>query len=370
MSLEHLALGRTDNFPLKHEGNVHNGKVRSVYWLPSEDSKRLIHEREYTIPSSADLGVMIISDRISAFDCNWQGTYGLQGVPGKGAALNAISQYWFQQFQQQEIGNHHIVEVPHPLVWIVRKAEPIKVEGVARQYITGSLWRAYEQGTEQCAELFPGVTLPQGLQKNQCLVSLLLTPTTKGVLEGIPGVPAEEDTNVTREQLLTHYQAFGFKKPEDVGLYERLVTKGFDHISQKINDADQIFVDTKFEFGYVSNGEGHEQMIYIDEVGTPDSSRMWSLLAYQSAGDIVEHSKEGFRQFLLQTLDEKVLLDKKQMKKREALAREYRVPVDAMMEVSRTYTDLAERITGKPLPQIAHPREEILDALNTYGLIQ
>ena len=122
MGLENLALFNTDNFPIRHQGNVHNGKVRSVYWLNEEDSKRLIEERgfKYKVDINTPLGVMIISDRISAFDVIWHGQNGLKGIPGKGASLNAISKYWFDKFDSENLAQNHILEVPHPLVWIVK----------------------------------------------------------------------------------------------------------------------------------------------------------------------------------------------------------------------------------------------------------
>ena len=87
-----------DDLPLKVEGNVHSGKVRSVYWLTREDSKRLIEEKNYQVPADTKLAVMVISDRISAFDCIWKGEGGLDGIPGKGASLNSVSAHWLIGF--------------------------------------------------------------------------------------------------------------------------------------------------------------------------------------------------------------------------------------------------------------------------------
>jgi len=88
---------------------------------------------------------MVISDRLSAFECMWRAEGGLDGVPGKGAALNAISGHWFQRFGEAGLARSHILETPHPLVWVVQRAKPIMIEAIARQYITGSMWRAYER---------------------------------------------------------------------------------------------------------------------------------------------------------------------------------------------------------------------------------
>ena len=86
MSLSHLTIARTDDLPIKHQGSVHNGKVRSVYWVTPEDSRRIIQTRGYAVPPDALLGVMVISDRISAYEIIWQGEDGLMGIPGKGAS--------------------------------------------------------------------------------------------------------------------------------------------------------------------------------------------------------------------------------------------------------------------------------------------
>ncbi len=366
MGLENLALFNTDNFPIRHQGNVHNGKVRSVYWLNEEDSKRLIEERgfKYKVDINTPLGVMIISDRISAFDVIWHGQNGLKGIPGKGASLNAISKYWFDKFDSENLAQNHILEVPHPLVWIVQKAEPVLVEAIARQYITGSMLRDYKAGIRN----FCGIKLPDGLKDNQRLPELLITPTTKGDLGHIEGMPKGDDANLTREQIIEYKDSLGFKESHHVNMYEILLKKGFNSISRKLESLGQIFVDTKFEFGYAKNPmTGNMEMIYIDEIGTPDSSRMWDNDTYNK-GSIIENSKEGFRQFLLNNTNRDVLLDKKRMDERRTLAKEYDVPIEQMMKASEVYTRMAESITGKPLQITQDARTEILDALNSYNI--
>ena len=118
MSLSHLAIAKTDDLPIRHEGNVHSGKVRSVYWLTADDSARLCEERGYSVAPGARLAVMVISDRISAYEIIWQGEDGLSGVPSKGAALNAAALHWFDKFEQAGLAGSHVLESPHPLVWI------------------------------------------------------------------------------------------------------------------------------------------------------------------------------------------------------------------------------------------------------------
>lgn len=366
MSLADTVLAVNNDLPIRTLKPVHSGKVRSVYWLTAQDSARLIRERGYPVPADAPLAIMVISDRISAFDCIWHGEDGMNGVPGKGAALNAISNHWFKLFREQGLADSHILDIPHPLVWIVQKARPIKIEAICRQYITGSMWRAYAKGERE----FCGITLPECLEKDQKLSELLITPSTKGILKGLAGVPEADDVNISRADIETHYRAFNFSRKEDIDHYETLLKQGFNVISAELAKLDQIFVDTKFEFGYVEDAQGREQLIYMDEVGTPDSSRIWEGHAYRQ-GEIVEQSKEAFRQLLLNHFpDPDILLNKDRMAERAALARDNALPRDVLLEVSKTYIGLAEKVTGKPLPISDSPKAEIIDLLrDQYGLI-
>ena len=359
-------LAKNDDLPIRTDQPVHSGKVRSVYWLTAEDSQRLIRARDYDVPETAELAVMVISDRLSAFECMWHAEGGLDGVPGKGAALNAISGHWFELFNQRGLARSHILETPHPLVWIVQRARPILIEAIARHFITGSMWRAYEQGERH----FCGIDLPDGLSRDQRLSQLLITPSTKGVMEGIPGVPAIDDVNVSQETLRAYWQAFKFSQPSDVDQYAALLTAGFNEISDALKIHQQIFVDTKFEFGYAKNRDGIDELIYMDEVGTPDSSRIWDEAAYKS-GRVVENSKEGFRQALLDFApDPDVLINKNRMDERYRFAEETILPAQMMLDVSRTYIDLAERLTGTRLIVSDDPRDDIISVLDsTFELI-
>ncbi len=366
MSLADQVLAVNDDLPIRTNQPVHSGKVRSVYWLTEEDSRRLIKEKGYNVAEDAPLAIMVISDRISAFDCIWHAEGGIAGVPGKGAALNAISNHWFKLFKENGLADSHILDIPHPFVWIVQKAKPIKIEAICRQYITGSMWRAYEKGERE----FCGIQLPEGLEKDKALPELLMTPSTKGILKGIPGVPEADDVNITRKNIEDNFAAFNFSKAEDISLYEKLLTEGFGVISNALKEIGQIFVDTKFEFGYVTDAAGVEKLIYMDEVGTPDSSRIWDEEQYNS-GKIVENSKEGFRQFLLNYFpDPDILLNKERMPEREALARDNALPLDALMDISRTYLGIAEKIVGHPINLSQNPKQEIIKVLDEqYGLI-
>ncbi|OEF07652.1 phosphoribosylaminoimidazolesuccinocarboxamide synthase [Vibrio genomosp. F10] len=366
MSLADQVLAVNDDLPIRTNKPVHSGKVRSVYWLTDEDSQRLIQEKGYDVAPDAPLAIMVISDRISAFDCIWHAEGGLKGVPGKGAALNAISNHWFDLFKKNNLADSHILDIPHPFVWIVQKAKPVMIEAICRNYITGSMWRAYEKGERE----FCGIELPEGLEKDKVLPELLITPSTKGILKGIPGVPEADDVNISRKNIEDNFAAFNFSTSDDIARYESLLKDGFSVISKALADVDQTFVDTKFEFGYVTDSAGNEKLIYMDEVGTPDSSRIWDTKEYQ-AGNIVENSKEGFRQFLLGHFPyPDILLNKERMPEREALARDNALPNEALMDISRTYISIAEKITGKPVHLSQNPKQEIIDVLRSdYGLI-
>ncbi|MEP1552223.1 MAG: phosphoribosylaminoimidazolesuccinocarboxamide synthase [Paraglaciecola sp.] len=366
MSIADSILSVNDDLPIRTHLPVHSGKVRSVYWLTEQDSRRLIEEHNYSVPHDTPLAIMVISDRISAFDCIWHGEQGMQGVPGKGAALNAISNHWFRLFKEQGLADSHILDIPHPFVWIVQKAKPVMIEAICRQYITGSMWRAYEKGERD----FCGIKLEEGLTQDSKLSKLLMTPSTKGVLKGIDGVPEADDVNITRQNIQDNYAAFNFVQEQDITLYEKLLTEGFNVISDALESIGQIFVDTKFEFGYVKDLEGHDKLIYMDEVGTPDSSRIWDADKYQQ-GKVEENSKEGFRQLLLNHFpDPDILLNKNRMPEREALACDNALPVEVLMQVSKTYMGIAEKITGETLALSSDPRAEIIKILKEqYQLI-
>ena len=366
MSLADKVLAVNNDLPIRTDKPVHSGKVRSVYWLTDADSKRLIIEKGYDVASDAPLAIMVISDRISAFDCIWHGEGGMNGVPGKGAALNAISNHWFKLFKDNGLADSHILDIPHPFVWIVQKARPVMIEAICRQYITGSMWRSYEKGERE----FCGIKIAENLQKDQKLPELLITPSTKGILTGIPGVAAVDDVNITRQNIEDNFAAFNFSQLDDISYYEKLLKEGFAVISNELAKVDQIFVDTKFEFGYVNDKSGNEKLIYMDEVGTPDSSRIWDGAAFKK-GEVIENSKEDFRQLLLNHFpDPDILLNKDRMPERAALARDNALPTSVLMKISETYTGIAEKIIGKKIKLSDNPKAEIIEILrNEYNLI-
>ena len=228
------------------------------------------------------------------------------------------------------------------------------------------MWRDYAKGIRN----FCGIELPEGLKANQKLDNVLITPSTKGIIEGVADIPPVDDVNITRANITNNLDVFNFKSADDVTKYEKLLVEGFKLISDELAKLDQIFVDTKFEFGYVEDLNGAQQLIYIDEVGTPDSSRIWDEAAYKD-GKIVENSKEGFRQLLINNVPESdVLLNKDRMSEREQLAKDYILPESVMLEVSNTYVGIASKIVGRDIVIPEDPRQEVITILdNDYGLI-
>ena len=102
-------LAVNDDLPIRTDQPIHSGKVRAVYWLTKADSARLIAEKGYDVAPGSELAVMVISDRISAYEIIWKGAGGMTGCPGKGAALNAISNHWFRLFKQHGLASSHIL---------------------------------------------------------------------------------------------------------------------------------------------------------------------------------------------------------------------------------------------------------------------
>ena len=122
---------------------------------------------------------------------------------------------------------------------------------------------------------------------------------------------------------------------------------------------------------YVTDKSGTDKLIFMDEIGTPDSSRIWDGPSYRD-GKVIEKSKEAFRQELLSHFpDSDILLNKERMDERSALAKDNDLPAEMLQRVSQTYTGIAEKITGKPIHLSDNPKAEIIDILNSkFGLIR
>lgn len=248
-------------------GTLRRGKVRDIYDL-------------------GDYLLLVVTDRISAFDVILP-----NGIPGKGKVLTQISIYWFNQMG--DIIKNHIVatkvrDFPEKLhkytdilegrSMLVKKAKPVPVECVIRGYLSGSGWKEYGEKRTVC-----GIKLPEGLLESSKLNEPLFTPSTKAEeghdinisFEEVKGIVGEDMAERLREISIKIYLKAG-------GMAEK---KGI------------IIADTKFEFG-IYNGE----LILIDELLTPDSSRFWSVKDYTPGKSQDSYDKQIVRDYLL-TLD-------------------------------------------------------------------
>ena len=268
---------------------LHRGKVRDSYQVDAQ--KRLI----------------IVTDRLSAFDSVLE-----TAVPHKGAVLNGLADFWFEK--TRAIIPNHVIELLDANAMLVHEAQPIKVEVIVRQYLTGSMWRGYQAGQRT----FSGVTVPDGIGKHQSFGAPILTPTTK----------EESDREITPDNLVSE----GWVSRE---LYEQMAAKAlqlFKVGSDLLAEQGIILVDTKYEFGLL-NGE----LILIDEIHTPDSSRFWAAEDYARNPEGVEQmDKEYVRQWLI--------ANKQDGQYPRALSPE------VTQEASRRYLDIYQRITGWALP--------------------
>ena len=225
--------------------------------------------------------LFVTTDRLSAFDkiiCS---------VPGKGQVLNQLAAWWFEH--TRDLVANHLLEVPDPNCTIGRTAHPLPVEVVVRGYITGvtstSLWRQYADG----ARTIYGIEFPDGLQKNTALPHHVVTPTTKAQA-GAHDEPISSADVVARGLV-------------DAALWQQVTTAAlalFARGQQVAAAAGLILADTKYEFGLAADtGE----LLLIDEVHTPDSSRYWVAASYDerlAAGDEPESlDKEVVRRALL-----------------------------------------------------------------------
>lgn len=217
------------------------GKVRDWYTLP--DQKRLI----------------VTTDRLSAFDRN------LAVVPFKGQVLNQLAAWWFEQ--TSDVVPNHLLNIPDPNCAIVKEVEPLPIEVIVRGYITGvtstALWYRYSLGER---EIY-GYQFPDGLRKNQRLPEPIITPTTKG---GITG----HDERLTCAEVVEQ----GYLNEKDWAVVQSAALEIFARGQEVAAKSGLILVDTKYEFGRTSEGE----ILLIDEVHTPDSSRFWKADSYET----------------------------------------------------------------------------------------
>ncbi len=229
-----------DSTDFSRLGTLHRGKVRDSY---VKDGTRVI----------------VVTDRLSAFDVV------LGTIPYKGQVLNQAAAYWFEA--TSHIAPNHVIDVPDANVMVVRECTPLKAEFVVRSYLTGStstsIWRAYERGDRT----FCGHDLPDGMKRHQRLPKAILTPSTKAD-EG------DHDISVSRQQLIDmgHISAEHFDRAGEIAM--NLFAFGQERAAER----GLILVDTKYEMGLTPEGD----IVVIDEIHTPDSSRYWYADDYEA----------------------------------------------------------------------------------------
>jgi phosphoribosylaminoimidazole-succinocarboxamide synthase len=262
LSEERLArelMGTLDRTDLAHLGVRHEGKVRDSY-------------------VDGDVRTIVTTDRLSAFD-RLLGT-----IPFKGQVLNAVANYWFDE--TADIVANHLLDVPDPNVVRVRECAALPLEFVVRGYITGvtetSLWVNYQAGARNIA----GNPVPDGLRRNERLEAPILTPTTKH---------EAHDRNLGRDEAIAEGLVTGdlFDRCADVCF--RLFARGTELAVQR----GLILVDTKYELGLLG-----DEILLIDEVHTPDSSRYWYADTYdelfRKGEDQRALDKEPLREWLVE----------------------------------------------------------------------
>jgi len=233
-----------------------------------------------------DLGdnlLLVASDRVSAFDVVLP-----TGIPEKGKILTQVSLFWFKQME--DIIQNHLIsadvndfpavcqpgrEMLNGRSMLVKKAKPLPVECIVRGYISGSGWKEYKKNGTVC-----GIRLPEGMIESSRLPEPLFTPSTK----------AEEghDINITYNEVINTVGKDMAERLRDTSL--RIYTRARDMAENK----GIIIADTKFEFGIFN-----DNLILIDELLTPDSSRFWSLKTYQAGRSQDSYDKQIVRDYLL-----------------------------------------------------------------------
>jgi phosphoribosylaminoimidazole-succinocarboxamide synthase len=266
--------------------------------------------------------VMVTTDRISAFD-----RILIRGIPFKGQVLNLLTAFWFEQ--TKDIVENHLLDVPDPNVMVVKESTPIVVEVVIRRYLSGSAWRSYIKKKE-----VSGIKLPDNLKEDQILPDLIITPTTKAV--------NMHDEEISREEIIEKNII-----PEDVySTIEETAIELFKRGEEILKKRGLTLVDTKYEFGMVDG-----RLILIDEIHTPDSSRFWEK-------DTKYQDKEYVRKWLR---EQGFMGDGEQPI----------MPDDMIVEVSRRYISIYEKITGKEFEFYQFPiKKRIVYNLKKKGYIK
>jgi phosphoribosylaminoimidazole-succinocarboxamide synthase len=286
------------------------GKVRD--WYDLANGQRLI----------------VTTDRLSAFDRI------LARVPYKGQVLNQLSAWWFEQ--TKSIIPNHLISIPDPNAAIVQKVTPLAVEVIVRGYITGvtstALWHRYSLGERDIY----GYHFANGLRKNQRLPEPIITPTTKGGETG-------HDERLTCAEVVEK----GILDQKTWDHVQAAALEIFKRGQELAAKAELILVDTKYEFGLTDNG----QVILIDEVHTPDSSRFWRANAYQQRFDEGQEPENFDKEFIRIAYTEKGYRGDGEIPS---------MPEELWAAASRRYIAIYEMLTGKTFKPGSYPIEERL----------
>jgi phosphoribosylaminoimidazole-succinocarboxamide synthase len=277
-------------------GKKYEGKVRDNY---STDGKRVI----------------IVTDRISAFDRV------LCTLPFKGQVLNQASAFWFDK--TRNIIKNHVIEVPDPNVMVVKECKLIPVEMVIRGYLTGvtktSAWYSYSKGVRD----FCGNKLPEGMKKDQKFENPIITPTTKA------GHGAHDEA-ISGEKIIKE----GLVDEKIYRQMEKAALALFDFGTKLVTKNNLILVDTKYEFGLDENGN----LILIDEIHTPDSSRFWIKETYEKLFSEGREPQKLDKEYVRQFLAEKGFIGDWEIPE---------IPDEVKVEATKRYIQAYEMITGK-----------------------
>jgi len=302
------------NFP--GQKSHYKGKVRDVYNINDE------------------FLVMVVSDRISAFDVVLP-----KGIPYKGQVLNQIAAKFLDA--TADIVPNWKIATPDPNVTVGHFCETFPVEMIVRGYLTGSSWRLYKNGGREIC----GVPLPEGLKEHQAFPEPLLTPTTKAE-------QGAHDENISREEIIKQ----GLVSEEDYAELERISLELFKRGSEMAKEMGLILVDTKYEFGKKDG-----QIYLIDEIHTPDSSRYFYADGYQERFDKGENQKQLSKEFVREWLMENNF----QGREGEVLPE---MPESFVNQVSDRYIELYESITGDKFEKsdTSKIEERIENAVNKF----
>jgi phosphoribosylaminoimidazole-succinocarboxamide synthase len=303
------------NFELAGQKSLYIGKVRDVYNIKDQ----------YLI--------MVVSDRISAFDVVLP-----RGIPYKGQVLNQIASKFLDA--TSDIVPNWKIASPDPNVTVGRMAEPYKVEMVIRGYVTGHAWREYREGKRSIC----GVPMPDGLKEHDRLPEPIITPTTKAA-EG-------HDEDISKEEIL----AMGLVSKADYEKMEEYTRKLFQRGTEMAAEMGLILVDTKYEFG-----KRDGQIMLIDEIHTPDSSRYFYADGYEERQAKGEQQKQLSKEFVRQWL----ISNGFQGKEGQVVPE---MPDEFVKEVSDRYIELYENITGEKFVKADTSRieERILKNINDF----